>query len=155
MNIGLLQTLSWRDVVEIVETANSVYYDELRAGRDPRETYPNGEAYYRAVVRKLRNDNNQGPPADERFPKILQAAENVVGKRLTDTRSKENTLIRALVAYRMHKEGYTHHETGIFLKRDHATITYLYFKIADMQTVPQAYRTELSMLEKFEEVCEE
>lgn len=155
MNIGLLQPLSWRDVVEIVETANSVYYDELRAGRDPRETYPNGEAYYREVVRRLRKNNDCRPPLDERFPQILAAAETVVGCQLTDARSWENTIIRAFVAYRMHNEGYTRHEAGIYLNRDHATITYLYFKIADMFSVPQAYKTELSMLKRFESICAE
>lgn len=155
MNRGHLQTLSWRDIVEIVEMSNDVFDDEVYAGRNPNETYPTTEAYYRAVLRRLRKANNMPPPVDERFPQILKAAETVVGCKLTDTRSMPNTMIRSFVAYRMHKEGYSHHEAGVYLERDHATMTYLYYKVADMFSVPDAYKEEIEMLERFESLCSE
>lgn len=153
MNPDLLRHLTWQDIVEITEESESVFDDEIYAGKNPNESFPTPESYYEEVLRRLRKKHKCLPPIGERYDIVLAAAQVAVGRQITAERSAENTLIRSLVAYRLHNDGYSYHEIGGYMRRDHSTVTHLYFKMRDMLSVPGAYKEEMRVYEKFESLC--
>lgn len=105
-----------------------------------------------SILRYLRNENNVPPPIEERYPGVLACAEQVCGNKLTDSRERENILIRSFVAYKLHEEGYSYSEIGKMLKRDHSTVTNLVHRVRDMLSIPYAYKEEVAKYKEFEKL---
>ena len=154
MRQELLKAMTWQDLVEIVEETESVFDDEIYDGKNPNETFTTPESYYKEVMRRLRDKYKSVMPIVERYPVVLEAAQQATGTILSNSRSRENTFVRCLVAHKLHTEGYSYHEIGKMMKRDHSTITHLFFNMADMLSVPEAYKEEIERYREFIELCE-
>lgn len=152
MNKSILRNMTWEDVLEIVCATEAVFDDEVQEGRNPNDTFQSPQTYYTEVLRRLRGQNGVPPPIEETFPKVLQAAEQATSWMLTDSRERENTLIRSFVAYKLHEIGYSYSEIGKMLKRDHSTITNLVHRVRDMLSLPNAYKWEVQQFKRFEEM---
>lgn len=139
MRPHLLKQMTWEDVREIRTT-------------NPGGVFASDEQFHKAVLASLRNKHRVLSPIEERFPKVLQAAEQATSRMLTDSRERENTLIRSFVAYKLHNEGYSYSEIGKVMNRDHSTITHLANRMRDMLSVPYAYRTEVSQFKEFDKL---
>lgn len=146
MRENVLTILTWDEVREILDTCEALSC-EFNA-----PTYK-GEEYCREVLSRLRKKHKCLPPIGERYDIVLAAAQVAVGRQITAERSAENTLIRSLVAFRLHNDGYSYHEIGGYMHRDHSTVTHLYFKMRDMLSVPEAYKYEMKIYDKFESLC--
>ncbi len=153
MNTNVLRQMSWNDIVEIVNETEAVFDGEVQEGRNPNEVFTSPESYYREVLRRLRERYGILPPIEERYPVVLKAAESAVSWFLTDTRERENSLIRCFVAYRLCEEGYLQSEIGKMMKRDHSTVSILANKMRDMLSVPAAYKWEIQQFKRFEGLC--
>ena len=153
MNKSILRGLTWEDVQEIWFTTDQV----LRSIPEEPERWPewafNTSTRFGQALRVLRGENGVPPPIEERYPGALACAEIACGQALTDSRERENTLIRQFVAYRLHNEGYSFSEIGKMLKRDHSTIAHLCYRMRDMLSVPEAYKYEMKIYDKFESLC--
>lgn len=152
MKPSILRNLTWEDILEIAIETEAVFDDEVQEGRNPNETFQSPETYYKEVLRRLRGQNGIPPPIEGRFPKVLRTAEQATSWMLTDTRERENTLIRSFVAYKLHNEGYSCTEIGKIMKRDHSTITNLVHRMRDMLSLPNAYKWEVQQFKRFEEM---
>lgn len=142
MRKPLLKQLTWEDVKEIVNTALNTPFNEPTPEDD----------CYKEVLRVLRGKNNVPPPIEERYPGVLACAEQVCGNKLTDSRERENILVRSFVAYKLHEEGYSYSEIGKILKRDHSTVTNLVHRVRDMLSIPYAYKIEVAKYKEFEKL---
>ena len=143
----LLKQMSWEDVKEIGDMIDSLMmipFDEVGMRSE--------EGFYSECLRRLRNKNGVPPPIEETYPHILACAENACGRKLEESREKENTLIRCFVAYKLHNSGYSYSEIGKVMKRDHSTITHLAHRMRDMLSIPHAYKAEVSMYKEFEKL---
>ena len=138
MNKSLLKNLTYSDVQEILDAGELLWNDYIE---------PTAEN----ILRRLRNENNIPPPIEETFQKVLNAAEQATSWLLTDSRERENSLIRSFVAYKLHNDGYSFSEIGKMLKRDHSTVAHLVYRMRDMLSVPGAYKWELQQHKRFEE----
>lgn len=152
MRRDLLKQMTWEDVVEIVNEADAVFDGEVQNGRNPNETFQSPQSYYSEVLRRLREKYGILPPIEERYKVVLQAAEQATSWMLTDSRERENTLIRSFVAYKLREEGYLYSDIGKMLRRDHSTITHLANKMRDMLSVAYAYKWEVQQFKRFEEM---
>lgn len=152
MRRDLLKQMTWEDVVEIIEETESLFDGEVQMGFDPNVVYTSPEAYYNEVLRRLREKYGILPPVEERFPVVLKAAEQATSWMLTDSRERENTLIRSFVAYKLREEGYSYADIGKMMKRDHSTITHLANRMRDMLSLPNAYKWEVQQYKRFEEM---
>ena len=152
MNKSILRGLTWEDVQEIWFTTDQV----LRSIPEEPERWPewafNTSTRFGQALRVLRGENGVPPPIEERYPGALACAEIACGQALTDSRERENTLIRQFVAYRLHNEGYSFSEIGKMLKRDHSTIAHHCYRMRDMLSVPGAYKWEVQQFKRFEEL---
>lgn len=99
--------------------------------------------------------NNDRIPVQVRFEIVLCAAEKATGRRLTNTREAGNTVIRAFISNRLHREGYTFSEIGRTIHRDHSTVTHLDKRMKEILSVPGAYRTELEQFREFENILDQ
>jgi hypothetical protein len=146
MRKSLLKQITWEEVKEISDMIDSVIvpFDDDEKTED--------EVFYTEVLRHLRNENDVPPPIEERYPGVLACAERVCGNKLTDSRERENILIRSFAAYKLHEEGYSYSEIGKMMKRDHSTITNLVHRVRDMLSLPNAYKWEVQQYKRFEEL---
>ena len=146
MKPHLLKQMTWEDVKEISDMIDSliVPFDDDEKTED--------EVFYTEVLRRLRGQNGVPPPIEERYPVVLQAAEQATSWLLTDSRERENTLIRQFVAYKLHGDGYSYTEIGKIMHRDHSTITHLSYRMRDMLSLPNAYKWEVQQYKRFEEL---
>ena len=145
MRKSLLKQITWEEVKEISDMIDSLMmipFDEVEMRGE--------EGFYTEVLRQLRGQNGVPPPIEERYPGVLACAEIVCGNKLTDSRERENILVRSFVAYKLHEEGYSYSEIGKMLKRDHSTITNLVHRVRDMLSIPYAYKTEVAKYKEFE-----
>lgn len=149
MKPSVLRNLTWEEVKEVVNMADAII---TPTSREFPVCWANEEDYYKEILRKLRGQNGVPPPIEERYPVVLQAAEQATSWMLTDSRERENTLIRQFVAYKMHGDGYSFSEIGKILKRDHSTIAHLCYRMRDMLSVPGAYKWEVQQFKRFEEL---
>lgn len=137
MRKSLLKQMTQYDVQEILDAGELLWNDYKE---------PTAEN----ILRHLRNENDVPPPIEERYPGVLACAEIVCGQKLAESREKENTLIRCIVAYKLHNEGYSYSEIGKMMKRDHSTITHLAYRMRDMLSVSYAYKEEVAKYKEFE-----
>jgi hypothetical protein len=152
MRRDLLKQMTWEDVVEIVNETESLFDGEVEKGYNPNVVFTSPEAYYNEVLRRLREKYGIPPPVEERYPTVLKAAEQATSWMLTDSRERENTLIRSFVAYKLREEGYSYADIGKMMKRDHSTITHLANRMRDMLSLPNAYKWEVQQYKRFEEM---
>lgn len=146
MKPSILRNMTWEEVKEISDMIDSLivpFDDDEKTGE---------EVFYTEVLRRLRGQNGIPPPIEGRFPTVLRTAEQATSWMLTDTRERENTLIRSFVAYKLHNEGYSCTEIGKIMKRDHSTITNLVHRVRDMLSLPNAYKWEVQQFKRFEEL---
>ena len=138
--------MTWEEVKEISDMIDSliVPFDDDEKTEE--------EVFYTEVLRRLRGQNGVPPPIEETYPKVLQAAEQATSWMLTDSRERENTLIRQFVAHKLHKDGYSYTEIGKIMHRDHSTITHLVHRMRDMLSLPNAYKWEVQQYKRFEEL---
>lgn len=151
MRRDLLKQITWEDVVEIISETEAVS-SGIDAGIIQEEKSKTPEVYYNEVLRRLRERYGILPPVDERFHTVLEAAEQATSWMLTDSRERENTLIRSFVSYRLREEGYSYSDIGKMMKRDHSTITHLANRMRDMLSLPNAYKWEVQQFKRFEEL---
>ena len=140
MRQELLKILTTDDIQEILDAGELLWQDY----KEPNAVN---------ILNQLLEDNGCPPSIGLRFPFVLACAELAAGKRLTKERSKENTMLRAFVAYRLREEGYTYFDIGKMLQRDHSTVVHLCRLMRDMLSVPNAYRKELEAFQEFERNC--
>lgn len=150
MKPSVLRNLTWEEVKEVVNMADAII---TPTSREFPVCWANEEDYYKEILRKLRGQNGVPPPIEERFPSVLHAAEQATSWMLTDSRERENTLIRTFLAYKLHNDGYSYSEIGKMMKRDHSTITNLVHRMSDMLSLPNAYKWEVQQFKRFEELC--
>lgn len=148
MKPHLLKQMTWEEVKEIVNLADEIISRE----KELPAWWGKEEDYYNEILRQLRGQNGVPPPIEERYPIVLRTAEQATSWMLTDSRERENTLIRQFVAYRLHKDGYSYSEIGKIMKRDHSTITHLVHCMRDMLSLPNAYKWEVQQYKRFEEM---
>lgn len=152
MRKSLLKQMTWEDIQEIWWQTDQV----LRSIPDEPEKWPewafNSSTRFGRALTILRNENDVPPPVEERYPTVLKAAEQATSWMLTDSRERENTLIRSFVAYKLREEGYSYADIGKMMKRDHSTITHLANRMRDMLSVPSAYKWEVQQFKRFEEM---
>lgn len=147
MRKSLLKQITWEEVKEIsnmIDSLMMIPFDEFEMRGE--------EGFYTEVLRRLRGQNGVPPPIEERYPGVLACAEIVCGNKLTDSRERENILIRSFVAYKLHEEGYSYSEIGKMLKRDHSTVTNLVHRVRDMISIPYAYKEEVAKYKEFEKL---
>ena len=141
MNAGILSLLSWEDVLDIVYTYADSDEDATDKARAIR------------ALKELREMYDCAAPVSERFAEVVAAAEQAVGCRLTRLRTKDTTLVRCFVSYRLREEGYTYSEIGRMLGRDHSTVTSQVNRVKDMLSLPQVFRWEVGAFRRFMELC--
>ena len=148
----LLKQMTWEDIQEIWWQTDQV----LRSIPEEPEKWPewafNTSTRFGQALRVLRGENGVPPPIEERYPGVLACAEQVCGNKMTDSRERENILIRSFVAYKLHEEGYSYSEIGKMLKRDHSTVTNLVHRVRDMLSLPNAYKWDVQQFRRFEEM---
>ena len=142
MNKSILRWMTWKDIRDITTVVNET----------PMSDTTNEEQYYMGVLRHLREMFNVLPPIEERYPIVLRAAELATSWSLTDSRDRENTLIRSFVAYRLYNDGYSYSAIGRVMVRDHSSVAHLVYRMCDMISVPDAYKWELQRFKRFEEL---
>ena len=151
MRRDLLKQMTWKEVKEIVNLADAII---TPTSREFPVCWANEEDYYTEILRRLREQNGVPPPVEERYPSVLKAAEQATSWMLTDSRERENTLIRSFVAYKLREEGYSYADIGKMMKRDHSTITHLANRMRDMLSLPNAYKWEVQQFERFGRLLE-
>lgn len=143
MRREVLNVLTSQDIDEI--------FDAMRSLNKDKDIIPTAEDILHALLEK-----HQSPPSiGERFPIVLHRAEVANGMKLSRSRCKENTTLRAMVAYLLHLEGYGYTEIGRMLQRDHSTVIHLCDKMRDMLSVPYAYREEVAKWKEFKRLLDQ
>ena len=144
MRQELLKQLMWEDIQEIwYETDKTLHSELVKAMATASERFS-------LALKNLHEKNECPPTIGERFPFVLACAEIAVGRTLGNERCEDNTLIRSFVSYQLRKEEYGYCEIGRMLGRDHSSVIYLYNKMSDMMSVPNAYREEMEKWKEFQ-----
>lgn len=140
MRQELLKALTADDIQEIMDASYYLFWEN-------NEEPTTGE-----ILRHLLDKNECPPSIGERFPFVLSCAEIAVGRKLGNERCEDNTLIRSFVSYQLRNEEYGYCEIGRMLGRDHSSVIYLYNKMSDMLSVPNAYRVEMEKWKEFQRI---
>ena len=155
MTKEILDQLTWMDVQEIWHTTERTLQSiPEEPGNWPEWAY-NTSTRFTEALNRIRKDNNVLPPVFDRYVILIAAAEHASGYKLTDSREAWNALIRAIVAYRLVKEGYHLMEIGRAMNRNHSTVSHYIRKVDNMLSVPLAYKREIAILEEFEKLVGE
>ena len=142
MTQGVLLVMTWEDIRDITSAVYEV----------PPTKATTAEQYFKNILKHLRESKNVLPPIEERYPGILACAELVCGQKLAKSRDRGNTVIRCFVAHKLRREGYSYSEIGKMMHRDHSSITNLVHRMSDMLSLPNAYKREVEMYKRFEEM---
>jgi len=116
--------------------------------RDILERFKDGQKVTVTII-----PDNDEPTIEERYAVVLEAAEKVFDRRLTNTRDRVNLLIRSFVAHKLRGEGYSNGEIGRRMNRNHSSVTNMGKKMEDMLSVPEAYKSEVAKYKEFEQNC--
>lgn len=100
-------------------------------------------------------EDSRKPSVVSRYDVLVWAAQAVTGIRLTARRTQEDTKVRMLVAYQLHSEGYTFHQVGKAISRDHSTATYLYKRMDDVLKNPAIWREMDANYKRFIELLKQ
>lgn len=94
--------------------------------------------------------NESEPTVAERYAILLETAEKVFGRKLSNSLERENILIRTFISYKLRAEGYSNGEIGRRMNRDHSSVTQMGKKMEDMLSIPEAYKYEVGKYREFE-----
>lgn len=89
------------------------------------------------------------PYGPDRYAILKTIAEKTTGHLLTDSRSRENTEIRMLIATEMRSEGFTLEEIGTWMGKDHSTVIHYTVLLEDAKKFPKMFAELLSKQESF------
>ena len=144
MNPEITNLLTWEDVKEIVNAADSIVPDIT--------AYPDERKYYKDVLKRLRDNLTE---KQRHYLYLVGKAEGATGYKATRRRDYQSVLTRSFVSYRLWKEGMTYMDIGRLSGKAHATIMNQVRNIADMMTMPSAFKNEVALYCKFEESLED
>lgn len=91
------------------------------------------------------------PNGPDRYAILKSIAEQATGHTLTETRSRENTEVRMLIAAEMRSEGFTLEEIGIYMQRNHSTVTHYTKMLEDARKYPKMYADLIQKNESFKQ----
>ena len=155
MNTEVLSIITWEDLEEFFKETNMVMIERSIMQDFYPPFFETREQTFSEVLRRLREKYQCITPLQERYAKVLRAAETAVGKKLSKERGTGNTTIRCFVSYQLHQEGYSYHAIGRAMRRDHSTITHHCRVMEDMLSVPEAYKGEMAAYYIFLELLAE
>jgi len=114
--------------------------------------FPFEDRRYIIYAAVLDLDRDMGKPnGPDRYAILLRIAEQATGHQLTDERTRENTDIRTLVATEMRSEGFTLEEIGIYMRRNHSTVTHYTKMLEDAMKYPKMYADLIQKHESFKQ----
>lgn len=140
MKTELVNKLTWEDIQEIDRT---IY--ELE-----ESDYHGYEEYYSEVIRRLHIKYKTLPACRDRYKEILPIAEHIVGEKNRKERTFELTVLRCMVANKLHEEGYTISDIGRVMRYDHSTVSFYLSKKADFFALPLMYEREVRWFNAFD-----
>ena len=147
MQATLLRKLTWKDIQEIAETLDTI------------DIYDNGpeskERYYSDAILILCTKYKLLPACKERYKEILPIAEKIVGFKNRRERTFDLTVLRCMVATRLHEEGYGVSDIGRTMKYDHSTVSFYLGKKKDFFALPNIFAREVRWFNQFDEALEE
>lgn len=149
MKTELVNKLTWEDIKEIDEMlcALSKNFKLL----DDDGTQSMDEEYYSEVIRQFRVKYKTLSACRDRYKEILPIAENIVGEKNRKERTFELTVLRCMVANKLHEEGYTISDIGRVMRYDHSTVSFYLSKKADFFSLPLMYEREVRWFKAFDE----
>lgn len=89
------------------------------------------------------------PNGPDRYAILKSIAEKATGHILTDSRSRENTEVRMLIASQMRSEGFTLEEIGLWMEKDHSTVTHYCTLLEDAMQYPKMFAELLTKRKTF------
>jgi len=92
---------------------------------------------------------------EDRCAFLIKKAEEVTGRKLGNTRSRADSFIRKMVAYKLSCEGFGTSAIGKAIGQNHATVHYSIGKMKDMLSLQEVYKEEARLLVGFEAALEE
>ena len=162
MKNDLLSQLTVQDIREIVTAFFDEQYDtyQFLADMDDKEAselweYIQSDNFYGNVLIRMKDTNHYKPPCKERYPVLLEIAEEVTGHKLVlGSRKDEDVFIKCILAHKLHEEGYFHSEIGRMMKMSHSMMIHYVRRVNDMLSVPEAYSKEVKQYEQFKELAD-
>lgn len=89
------------------------------------------------------------PNGPDRYAILKSIAEKATGHILTDSRSRENTEVRMLIASEMRSEEFTLEEIGLWMGKDHSTVMHYCVLLEDAKRYPKMYAELLTKRNTF------
>lgn len=89
------------------------------------------------------------PNGPDRYAILKSIAEKATGHILTDSRSRENTEVRMLIASEMRSEEFTLEEIGLWMGKDHSTVMHYCVLLEDAKRYPMMYAELLTKRNTF------
>lgn len=89
------------------------------------------------------------PNGPDRYAILKSIAEKATGHILTDSRSRENTEVRMLIAAEMRSEEFTLEEIGLWMGKDHSTVMHYCVLLEDAKRYPKMYAELLTKRNTF------
>ena len=89
------------------------------------------------------------PNGPDRYAILKDIAEKATGHTLTESRSRENTELRMLIATEMQSEGFTQEEIGTWMGRDHSTVAHYTAIFEDARKLPVMFADLLAKHQSF------
>lgn len=89
------------------------------------------------------------PNGPDRYAILKSIAEKATGHILTDSRSRENTEVRMLIAAEMRSEEFTLEEIGLWMGKDHSTVMHYCVLLEDAKRYPMMYAELLTKRNTF------
>lgn len=89
------------------------------------------------------------PNGPDRYAILKSIAEKATGHILTDSRSRENTEVRMLIASEMRSEEFTLEEIGLWMGKDHSTVMHYCVLLEDAKRFPKMYAELLTKRNTF------
>ena len=144
MSPEITNILTWEDIKEIVNAADSIAQDIT--------TYPGERRYYKDVLKKLRGNLNE---KQRHYLYLIGKAEEATGYKATRRRDYRSVLTRSFVSYRLWKEGMTYMEIGRLSEKNHSTVLNQIRNVSNMMTMQSAFKEEVGLYCKFEQSLED
>ena len=162
MTNELLSQLTIQDIREIVTAFFDEQYDayQFLADMDDKEAselweYTQSDSFYNNVLKRMKDDKGYKPLCRERYPVLLEIAEELTWHKLVlGSRKDEDVFIKCIIAHKLHEEGYFHSEIGRMMKMSHSMMIHYVKRVEDMLSVPEAYSKEVKQYEQFKEIAD-
>lgn len=95
------------------------------------------------------------PDVVKRFAVILPIAEDIVGRKMGNSRDSDNVTIRRMVAYRLKEEGFRHYHIGQAMGVNHSTVLHYIRTMEDAFDEPIFYAGDILQYARFKDAVEE